>query len=205
MYIEGTIKIWNDERGFGFIQATQGDVEVFVHVTAFNSRHIRPKVNQLVYFDLELSPEGKPRARNVHFSKLSSGSECDVKEGPAQWGTWSFLAIPTFVFLFGFVSLLWRPPLILAIVYLVVSALTYFTYAMDKLAAKKGGWRTSENTLHWLSLIGGWPGALIGQQMLRHKSSKAPFRFVFWLTVFVNIVLFIALASPEGQTYWVAR
>ena len=77
-------------------------------------------------------------------------------EVPAQWGTWSFLAIPAFVFLFGVVSLLWNPPLLLALIYVVVSVLTYIAYAMDKSAARKGKWRTSESTLHWLSLLGGW-------------------------------------------------
>ena len=95
-------------------------------------------------------------------------------------------------------------PLILAAVYLTVSAFTFVIYAMDKSAAKKCAWRTSESTLHWLSLFGGWPGALIGQHLLRHKSSKAPFRFVFWVTVVFNVALFIALATPEGQAHWVS-
>jgi hypothetical protein len=37
---------------------------------------------------------------------------------------------------------------------------------------------------------GGWPGALLAQQFLRHKSVKAEFRAAFWLTVAVNAVLF---------------
>lgn len=201
MYIEGTIKTWNDDRGFGFIQSNEGQVEVFVHATAFNSRHIRPHVNQRVYFDLELSPEGKPRAKNVHFSRPVSGNKRERTDAPAQWHTGSFLAIPAFVFLFGVVSLLWRPPLLLALIYVLASTLTYVTYAMDKSAARKGRWRTSESTLHWLSLLGGWPGALIAQHMLRHKSNKAPFRFIFWVTVFLNVALFLVLASPEGQAH----
>jgi uncharacterized membrane protein YsdA (DUF1294 family) len=31
-------------------------------------------------------------------------------------------------------------------------------YAKDKRAAEWGKWRTSESTLHTVSLIGGWPG-----------------------------------------------
>ncbi|KYP10660.1 MAG: hypothetical protein A0129_11680 [Limnobacter sp. CACIAM 66H1] len=201
MYIEGTIKTWNDDRGFGFIQSHENQVEVFVHATAFKNRHTRPQVNQRVYFNIEPGPEGKPRAINVHFSRPVSRQKIASAEVPAQWGTWSFLAIPAFVFLFGVVSLVWNPPLLLALFYVVISVLTYFTYAMDKSAAKKGGWRTSESTLHWLSLLGGWPGALVGQHMLRHKSNKAPFRLIFWLTVFVNVSLFLLVASPKGQAY----
>lgn len=204
MHIEGILKTWNDDRGFGFIQPSQGGAEVFVHIKAFSARNVRPQVNQRVYFDIELGPEGKPRAKNVHLSRPVASQFRQEKVAPASWGTVSFLAIPAFVFLFGVVSLLWQPPLILAAVYLTVSAFTFVIYAMDKSAAKTGAWRTSESTLHWLSLFGGWPGALIGQHLLRHKSSKAPFRFVFWVTVIFNVALFTALATPEGQAYWVS-
>lgn len=53
-------------------------------------------------------------------------------------------------------------------------------YAMDKSAAVGGGWRIRESRLHLLALVGGWPGALLAQQVLRHKTSKAGFRGVFW-------------------------
>jgi len=42
-----------------------------------------------------------------------------------------------------------------------------------------------------LGLVGGWPGSLVAQQVLRHKSSKASFRRAFWGTVLVNITAFI--------------
>ncbi|WP_235033946.1 DUF1294 domain-containing protein [Pantoea sp. 18069] len=92
-----------------------------------------------------------------------------------------------------------QPPLWALWIYLPLSALTFFVYAFDKSAAQQGAWRTSENTLHLLALIGGWPGALLAQQVLRHKSSKAAFRAVFWCTVMLNLLAFIFLASPHGQ------
>jgi len=71
-------------------------------------------------------------------------------------------------------------------------------YAVDKSAAKRGARRTSENTLHWLSFIGGWPGGLIAQQTLRHKSKKRSFRLVFWMTVVLNLGAFVWMFTPEG-------
>lgn len=73
-------------------------------------------------------------------------------------------------------------------IYLTLSLLTFIAYAIDKSAAKRGKWRTKESTLHLLALMGGWPGALSAQNLLRHKSAKASFRNVFWLTVVVNLV-----------------
>ncbi len=70
--------------------------------------------------------------------------------------------------------------------YLGASAVTFVAYAIDKSAARNGRWRTPENTLHLFALIGGWPGALVAQQMLRHKSHKQPFKSVLWLTVVAN-------------------
>jgi uncharacterized membrane protein YsdA (DUF1294 family) len=70
--------------------------------------------------------------------------------------------------------------------YLVLSLVTFVVYALDKSAAQKEKWRTPENTLHVLALLGGWPGGLAAQIWLRHKSSKFWFKVVFWITVLVN-------------------
>lgn len=89
-------------------------------------------------------------------------------------------------------------PLLIIGFYLVISLLTFLVYAKDKAAAKKGAWRTPESALHLFSLVGGWPGALIAQQLLRHKSKKQPFRFIFWLTVLLNCAGFGWLCTPTG-------
>lgn len=70
--------------------------------------------------------------------------------------------------------------------YVLASVAAFFMYGMDKRAAVRGTWRTPESTLHVLSLLGGWPGALIAQQVFRHKTAKRSFRAVFWLTVAAN-------------------
>lgn len=77
------------------------------------------------------------------------------------------------------------PPAIF-IIFIIISLLTYLVYAKDKKAARHNDWRTSESTLHLYSLLCGWPGAIVAQQRLRHKSKKARFRAVFILTVLIN-------------------
>lgn len=81
-----------------------------------------------------------------------------------------------------------RLALIVASLYAAMSVATFVAYAKDKAAAGNERRRTSENTLHVLSLAGGWPGALVAQQVLRHKTQKQPFRTIFWVTVVANVV-----------------
>jgi uncharacterized membrane protein YsdA (DUF1294 family) len=75
------------------------------------------------------------------------------------------------------------------ILYSLLSTLTFVVYGFDKLAARRGGKRVRERTLHLLALCGGWPGALAGQWLFRHKRRNRTFQVDFWLTVLFNIIL----------------
>ena len=85
--------------------------------------------------------------------------------------------------------------ILILLYFAVLGIATYLIYWWDKSAARKGNWRTPESTLHFLALGGGWPGALIAQQTLRHKTQKRSFRLIFWLTVIVNTAAFVWLFS----------
>jgi uncharacterized membrane protein YsdA (DUF1294 family) len=130
--------------------------------------------------------------RKPTFAKSNSNSR------DRRWTTATLFAIPCFAVLYLAVSVLWKPPLWIAALYILASLITFAVYAWDKSAAMRGTWRTPEKTLHLLALTGGWPGALLAQQFLRHKSVKSPFRVVFWLTVAMNVLGFLALTSPIG-------
>ena len=80
----------------------------------------------------------------------------------------------------------------------MLSLITFLIYAKDKLAARKDTWRTPEKTLHILSLLGGWPGALLAHRYLRHKSQKKAFRIVFWLTVFLHCLFLTLFLGMDG-------
>ncbi|MGD9825750.1 DUF1294 domain-containing protein [Desulfobacter sp.] len=82
--------------------------------------------------------------------------------------------------------------------YGILSIVAFLMYAKDKNAAERGKWRTSESTLHTLSLIGGWPGAAIAQSFLRHKSKKAFFRVIYWVTIIANCCFLYWLITPRG-------
>jgi uncharacterized membrane protein YsdA (DUF1294 family)/cold shock CspA family protein len=205
MRFEGIIKSWNDERGYGFIEPRQGGQEIFVHVKAFSRQAGRPQENQPVSFEVELGPQGKKRAKNVEPIRAVHRKLDSRKESPAQWGTATLFVIPLFLVLYACVSVLWRPPHVVAGIYAGASLIAFLMYAIDKSAARRGARRTPERSLHGIAILGGWPGALIAQQLLRHKSSKAEFRTVFWSTVMLNIVAFVALSSPVGRALWQAQ
>jgi uncharacterized membrane protein YsdA (DUF1294 family) len=67
--------------------------------------------------------------------------------------------------------------------YVGAGVVAFVAYAADKSAAAGGRRRVPESTLHVLAGLGGWPGALVAQQIFRHKTRKAAFQVVFWLTV----------------------
>ncbi|MEK8034030.1 DUF1294 domain-containing protein [Ideonella sp. DXS29W] len=114
----------------------------------------------------------------------------------ASWGTASYFAVPAFISVYFVVTLWWRVPLWILGVYAGASMLCFALYAIDKSAAVARRRRVSEATLLGLGLLGGWPGAIVAQQVLRHKSSKASFRSAFWTTVVVNVGVFVAMSSP---------
>ena len=79
------------------------------------------------------------------------------------------------------------------IVLLLLSGLTYRCYAKDKRAARLAQRRTPERTLHILALLGGWPGAVLAQTRLRHKTQKQPFKIFCWLTILGHLLLIALL------------
>ncbi|WP_213132924.1 DUF1294 domain-containing protein [Citrobacter sp. FP75] len=70
---------------------------------------------------------------------------------------------------------------------LFANLLTLVIYGVDKMAARKAWRRVPESTLLMLGVVGGWPGAIAGQQLFRHKTQKQPFKTYFIISVLLSI------------------
>jgi cold shock protein len=67
----GTLKMWNAERGFGFIKDDSGGPDIFLHVSAVQSAGVDPddlRLGELLTFDVETGRDGRTKASNVRRS-----------------------------------------------------------------------------------------------------------------------------------------
>lgn len=199
----GELTTWNDERGFGFVAPTVGGPHVFVHISAFPEGSPRPVTGDDVGYQLEFSPDGKPRASHAELTR--SGGEAAGRGGAQQHksrltpshhtGWLSYIAVVGFIAIYALVGLFIIPlPYWVPLIYVGMSFATFVAYALDKRAAATSGWRLAEGSLLALGLACGWPGAIVGQQVFRHKTVKTSFQLVFWVTVVVNVVAFVVFA-----------
>jgi len=193
MQTQGKISSWNDERGFGFITPDGGGERAFFHIGTWSGEK-RPVLEQSVRYQAGTDERGRPRAIKVR----ETGEQARTRRSVG----WAFVLAAAFLGALAAGAALGRYPRWLCWLHLGMSLLTYLMYYADKRAARRNDQRTPENVLHLAALLGGWPGALIAQQLHRHKSIKTSFRSVFWVTVVLNIGALVYLASPFGA--WLA-
>ena len=194
--IKGRLTSWNDEKGYGFITPLTEGERIFIHISAFQNRSRRPSLDQIVTY----TPSTDKKGRACAIEATLTGDRLISIPRPDR-ASMPFILAVVFMLLVVTVSIISSIPLLIPGLYLALSLITIAVYAKDKIAAKRGSWRTQESTLHLLSLAGGWPGALIAQHMLRHKSSKQEFRVVFWATVVLNCGAFFWLLTPDGSQF----
>jgi uncharacterized membrane protein YsdA (DUF1294 family) len=153
----------------------------------------RPEVNDDVTYRVGKDSQGRPQALDVAFYGEYSEQRPNTAQVIAALAAAAFFL--TFVLGLAAVG---RVPVAFCAVYWASSALAFFAYFVDKSAAEQGRWRTQEDTLHLLGLVGGWPGALVAQRLFRHKTRKPSFQVIFWGTVILNCGALARLLSPSG-------
>ncbi|WP_019139987.1 DUF1294 domain-containing protein [Noviherbaspirillum massiliense] len=188
----GRITSWNDARGFGFITPDDGGARVFLHIKAFSKATRRPAGNERVVYALARDGKRGPSAASAAFAGAHP-----ARRGGA--GAGGIAAASAFLFLLAISIAAWagKLPMQVPVLYWGASLLAFAAYLVDKSAARSGRWRTRESSLHLCALVGGWAGALLAQQTLRHKSRKQSFQSVFWVTVIANLGMLGLYISPS--------
>ena len=182
MRYTGKIINWKDEKGFGFVNYAGSSDKAFVHINSFLNRSRRPIEGDQITFEIEFDEQRRSKAINIRFAdeKTRANTYSDGKASFSNIFAVLFCFVLFALFIIGKVSLS------VLCAYLVLGIITFIAYAIDKSAAQNNEWRTKESTLHLLSLMGGWLGALVAQNKLRHKSKKEEFQTVFLATVILN-------------------
>ena len=203
----GKVAQWHDDKGFGFIQGLDDAraARVFFHVRDYEQAGRRPEPGELVRFHLGKGEDGRLRAHRVrravqpkakaaprpgrHARSAASG------RGPS-WLV-SFAVVALYVGALAWAIEGDRLPAALPIGFAFASAVAWIAYALDKDAAQRGRWRIPESTLHVFELAGGWPGALLAQHVMRHKTRKASYRFGFWAVMALHCAALAAWVLRE--------
>lgn len=193
---KGIISNWNEEKGFGFITPESGGKSIFFHINDYSRRHKRPLKKLKIQYLISKDLKGRLCATDVAPIKGHKNNGREIRQK-----IFSLCLFITFLGAIYYMFELKIIPIELVCLYQIMSVVTFLMYAKDKNAAERGKWRTSESTLHTLSLFGGWPGARIAQSFLRHKSKKKSFRFTYWVTVIVNCGALYWLVTPEGSKW----
>lgn len=216
----GRIRRWDDDKGFGFIQPVAGGNDVFAHISAMRGDR-RPTTGDQVLFVAGRDERGRLRAEHVRLAGELAIDQPQIRVKPdtgkpdatkprakaarptprraarptgalrnplAKWLIFAALCLLPVV---G--ALRWSAngtawP---ALLYPAASALCFLLYWHDKNSAQQGRQRTPENTLHLIELAGGWPGALVAQQVFRHKTRKVSYQLVFWAIVALHQLVWI--------------
>jgi uncharacterized membrane protein YsdA (DUF1294 family)/cold shock CspA family protein len=193
----GQVVRWDSARGFGFIRSAQTDVDVFFHIRDYGGQGAPQEGMRVQFEEIHVGGRG-PRAMAVRAADKPAAPRTpravsavqDRRRRPPvsklarqpgdHWLVPVLVAGVLWCGLIAWAAHAGRLPAWSIWGWLLLNVWTFLAYWRDKWAARKGQWRTPENTLHLWSLLGGWPAARLAQQLLRHKSSKASFQSGYW-------------------------
>lgn len=198
---QGHIENWNDDRGFGFVTPNGGGTRAFVHIKAFANRRRRPANGDGIIYELAQDSSNRLRAISIRYkpdptmTRKRTAVRQSVRPSLGGLVGLGFVVVLFVLFVRG------QVPTAVVLSYVCLSVVAFFAYAVDKSAATRNRWRTKESTLLTLGLLGGWPGALLGQTVFRHKTKKTEFQIVFWVSVVINCGAFAWLLTDEGANY----
>jgi len=182
MQLKGKLTTWNDDKGYGFITPIGSQKKIFVHISSFLNRQKRPVIGDILYYNIARDKKGKLCATNV------ATNIATPKMDEGKLNILSLVFTIVFVAGVGWLFLNGKITSSFMLLYLATSLIAFILYAIDKYQSTTNGQRIPENTLNLIALLGGWPGGIVAQEFLRHKSKKKSFRSTFFIMVFLNII-----------------
>lgn len=217
----GRLSRWDDAKGFGFIKPEGGGADVFAHISVVRGER-RPQVGDQVMYVAGRDDQGRLRAEHLRLAGELAIDLPKIRQKPRQAeavtrkkAVSKAASEPPAIRNFGAKVLVWLALCLLPLsgsalllragipwalaLYTGASLISFVQYAWDKGRAEKGGQRTPENTLHAVELLGGWPGALIAQQVFRHKTRKGSYQAVFWAIVAAHQVFWLDYLLLDGR------
>lgn len=191
----GRVSQWDAAKGLGFVQPEGGGERLLLRRADLQGR-LRtqaPQPGEPVRFERAADGRRALRVYSLAPPPARAAAPAPSASRPAGPGSNRLLVIPVFALLLGLLH--WQQPLPrpVPLLYGALSTALFLVYGLDKWAARKGQSRVAEGSLHLIALMGGWPGALLGQQLFRHKTAKPSFLRLTWAMVALNIALLLLL------------
>lgn len=184
MAIKGRITEWYADKGYGYVTSEADALRIkFYQRDVSNSVDLSGHAGQAVRFRLVQDDAGNRRATHV--------------DGVRAFPWASLLAMWFLAALVGGV-VYWRYPAEVAYCYGAMSAVLWCIYGFDKRAEKRKKPRTGASALLSLALLGGWPGALLGQYHFNPPHRSLLYQIVLFFIVLSHIALLLWTLTPTG-------
>jgi uncharacterized membrane protein YsdA (DUF1294 family)/cold shock CspA family protein len=176
----GELTKWFDDRGFGFIRRDSGG-ELYVHIKDIERTGQRPAAGDRVSFATAPGKNGRPSAVRVQIVVIAPAPAPEAPPrqtrpapppillAPRIWAAATLLALLAADIIMRIL------PVLVAALYLIAGACSFYLYRLDKHAAGRNYFRTPERKLHLLDLTFGIIGGLLAQHYFRHKTFKSGF------------------------------
>lgn len=91
--LKGILKVWKDDRGFGFIQSENSDKDVFLHISALRGMARRPLRGDVIYYQLAQDRDGKVKAINARIEGVEFVAR--TRKASARWLPWAIALAAT--------------------------------------------------------------------------------------------------------------
>ena len=113
--IDGKLKTWNEDKGFGFITPLNGGQDVFVHISSYPRRGGKPVVGEALSFEVSLNADQKKKAVNVQRPEQLHGKSASPRRlnssgrrGGSFFGAVASIAFIGVLIFFGYQALMPR-------------------------------------------------------------------------------------------------